>query len=43
VFLCQPVDPDLFPYLQFLMPGEHGYEFLWNGSSVWRRQAAAGV
>jgi hypothetical protein len=38
IFLLEPPDPDLFPFLQFSQPAADGScGYLWNGRHLWRR------
>lgn len=37
IFFTQPVDREVFPFLQFLAPANGGPpQFVWNGRSLWR-------
>lgn len=37
IFFTQPLDRDVFPFIQFLRPADGGSpEFVWNGRNLWR-------
>jgi hypothetical protein len=42
VFYTDPVDAELFPYLQFVGPARP-FSYLWNGKGLWLRRPGAGT